>query len=444
MPDLRPWHADLAVRDFRASDGGDFASYLEREARVFESLDALTESVADAAGGLSRFNPEGAAHPARFDFPGNRTRFDAPKAPRGGALLLHGLSDSPYSLRAVGEILRERQFAVLSLRLPGHGAAPGALARARWRDWRAAVRIAARHLSESVPPDRPIWLVGYSNGAALAVDHTLALLAGTSGRPPDRLVLLSPALAVTRLAAFAGVQRALARLPGLTKLGWTDIQPEYDPFKFNSFPIEAGEQIHDLTGVIHQQIAVLANSGVLAQFPPVIAFQSLADATIPPLSVVDQLFEKLPQNGSELVLFDLNRVAAAEEIMREGAASAAERIREWTGRHYDITIVANADARSRRVVAQHREATATEWTRKKLRLEWPAGVYSLSHVAVPFPPDDPLYGSGKARNDDLRLGSIELRGERGVLLTTAAQLMRLRHNPFFDVVRRRLMALAKD
>ena len=37
-------------------------------------------------------------------------------------LLLHGLTDAPYSLHAVGAEFRERGFDVVSLRLPGHDA----------------------------------------------------------------------------------------------------------------------------------------------------------------------------------------------------------------------------------------------------------------------------------------------------------------------------------
>jgi hypothetical protein len=49
-------------------------------------------------------------------------------------------------------------------------------------------------------------------------------------------------------------------------------------------------------------------------------------------------------------------------------------------------------------------------------LAWPEEVYSLAHVALPFPPDDPLYGSRPtAKSPGISLGDIALRGERGVL-----------------------------
>ena len=42
-------------------------------------------------------------------------------------------------------------------------------------------------------------------------------------------------------------------------------------------------------------------------------------------------------------------------------------------------------------------------------------VFSLSHVAVPFPPDDPLYGYEFRGDHHVQLGRIAVRGENGVL-----------------------------
>ena len=44
----------------------------------------------------------------------------------GGALLVHGLTDGPYSMRTIGEGLRAGGYHVLALRLPGHGTVPRA------------------------------------------------------------------------------------------------------------------------------------------------------------------------------------------------------------------------------------------------------------------------------------------------------------------------------
>ena len=75
-----------------------------------------------------------------------------------------------------------------------------------------------------------------------------------------------------------------------------------------------------------------------------------------------------------------------------------------------------------------------------LALAWPRFVFSLSHVAVPFPEDDPLYGLTPDPGEDygVRLGQLEPRGERGVLLVSVDDLMRLKCNPFFPYLEERL------
>jgi hypothetical protein len=72
---------------------------------------------------------------------------------------------------------------------------------------------------------------------------------------------------------------------------------------------------------------------------------------------------------------------------------------------------------------------------------WPQDVYSLSHVAIPFPPDDPVYGAGKVVGSDyqgLPLGALSPRGETRFLIAPVGQLMRLRHNPFFSYIEARV------
>ena len=65
--------------------------------------------------------------------------------------------------------------------------------------------------------------------------------------------------------------------------------------------------------------------------------------------------------------------------------------------------------------------------------EWPTLVYSLSHVVIPFPPDDVWYGDGSSnRGEHVSLGTLTPRGEKHVLIVPADLLLRLRHNPFFE------------
>jgi alpha-beta hydrolase superfamily lysophospholipase len=75
--------------------------------------------------------------------------------PELGVLLLHGMSDSPYSLRSTGQLLNNRGGYVIGLRVPGHGQAPSGLLHVEWEDMAAAVRLARNELREK-SANRPL------------------------------------------------------------------------------------------------------------------------------------------------------------------------------------------------------------------------------------------------------------------------------------------------
>ena len=52
-------------------------------------------------------------------------------------------------------------------------------------------------------------------------------------------------------------------------------------------------------------------------------------------------------------------------------------------------------------------------------------VYSLSHIALPFPIDDPVYGQ-----EGSAVGTHPLKGEKQVMTVGADYFLRLRYNPF--------------
>lgn len=451
MPDTEFWHSDALPYEFDADDSdADFESYLEYENRLFAELAAFEQDNARSgpAALFDRFSPGSRSNPRGRARNWNRTYILRPEKIRGGALLLHGLSDSPYSLRSIGQILVEEGYYVVGLRVPGHGTMPGALTEIDVRDWRETVALAAGHVAEvsrsAAGDSAPILFAGYSNGAALAVDHTLRVIEHGRGRIPDRLILLSPALTVSPLAALARVQLWMAAIPGLEKLAWIDILPEYDPYKYNSFPVNAGRQIYRLTGKIRTRLERLS-AEQRAQFPPLLSFGSVVDATVPPDSVV-QLVAALGSNGSEVVLFDINRMTEAIDFIRAGNLAFLEGIVSSTEADYAFTLVTNTAPDSAEVVARRRAAGSTEWTEEPLDLAWPQAVYSLSHVAVPFPPDDPVYGAHRDRSAVRPfppIGSLDLRGERGVASIPLDLAMRLRHNPFFAYVEDRVREAAR-
>ncbi|HHP7233946.1 MAG TPA: alpha/beta hydrolase, partial [Desulfobacterales bacterium] len=172
---LKPWHTEDLTAEFTAAKADEirsFEEYQRLEERLFiqlqEKVIAPTETGPDQA--LLRYSKGSAADPQQRGTNWNRS-FELPAdAPAGGVLLLHGMSDSPYSLRALGLHLSERGFWVIGLRLPGHGTAPSGLLDLQWADMAAAVRLGVAHLADRLGPTKPIHLIGYSTGAPLALN----------------------------------------------------------------------------------------------------------------------------------------------------------------------------------------------------------------------------------------------------------------------------------
>jgi hypothetical protein len=158
-------------------------------------------------------------------------------------------------------------------------------------------------------------------------------------------------------------------------------------------------------------------------------------------AVVTELYARLPANGSELVVFDINRNAIFAPLTRASAVPDLARLIPPAPRPYTYTLVTNLDATGA-VVARTVAAGAKTATELPLANAWPAQVFSLGHVAIPFPDSDGLYGLTPDMADfyGIRLGTLAVRGERGVLVVTPDQLLRISSNPFFDYMETRIAA----
>jgi hypothetical protein len=308
-----------------------------------------------------------------------------------------------------------------------------------WQDMAAAVRIGASHL-RSVTGGRPLHVIGYSTGAALALDYTLDTR--REDEKPASLVLISPAIGISPVAALASWKRRLSLLPGLKGLAWTGVELEFDPYKYNSFATNAGEQVHLITRSVSERIQARSeeNEGTII-LPPTLVLKSTVDATVSNDAVVDRLLNLLAPERHELVLFDINRFAPTSALMVSDPGPFSRRLFADSSLPFSLTLVGNNSLESRSVSAHFKPPfTAEIASSEPLGLEWPSGVLSLSHVALPFPPDDPLYGRypPKDRNT-LFLGQQALQGERGLLRIPPTFMLRLRHNPFYDYLEKRVV-----
>jgi hypothetical protein len=241
---------------------------------------------------------------------------------------------------------------------------------------------------------------------------------------------------------MARVISMLGPVPGFEKARWLDVYPEYNPFKYNSFAANAGLQTWRLTTSLQSQIVRAARAGLGARLPPILTFQSLVDATVSTPAVVNALYDVIADERSEIVLFDINRSSGLVPFIRPADAALLSTVTDASVRRYRRTLVTNLDASSLDVAEKSLAPGATAVTARALGLAWPRDVFSLSHVAIPFPLSDPVYGreDNTALPQLIRLGVLSPRGERAVLSVPSDVLARLTCNPFFTYMSGRIDA----
>ena len=442
QPDLKIWHTvELDAEFTETTLVKSFEDYLALEERLFKQLKqrVYDKVKPEDQFSLNRYFRGSVADPDQWSPNWNHSFELSTDTPAVGVLLLHGMSDSPYSLHNLGTRLHEEGAHVVGLRIPGHGTAPSGLVHVHWQDMVAAVKLAVQHLHEKVG-DKSVYIVGYSNGGALALHYALSVIEDPTLPPVKKLVLISPEIGVTKMAALAVWQERIGHILGLEKLRWNDVLPEYDPFKYNSFAINAGDQAYRLTIENRSRLDALVAAGKLDQLPPILAFQSVLDATVSARALVLELFEKLPDGGHELVAFDINRITIVEQMLRSDPKKNIDKIINNPNNRFIFSLVTNDNENSEQVIVRTREPGQTEITRTELDLTWPGDVFSLGHIALPFPEQDPLYGAGQEKgNSELHLGSLAVRGERGMLLVPASDMLRIHWNPFYPYLERRVL-----
>ncbi|MDH2416743.1 alpha/beta fold hydrolase [Nocardioides sp. CER19] len=199
--------------------------------------------------------------PARPELTGGR---------RVGVLLSHGFTGSPGSMRAWGEHLAEKGYAVEVPRLPGHGTTWRDMNTTTWSDWYAEVSRAFEKLAAE---NDTVVVGGLSMGGALvlrlAADH------------PDRIagiVVVNPAVATKRwdVRLLPVLKHLLGAMPGIG----SDIKKDgviEDAYKHT--PLKAAHSMMSAWPVL---VADLGNVKA-----PVLYFRSTVD------HVVDELSEPL-------------------------------------------------------------------------------------------------------------------------------------------------------
>jgi hypothetical protein len=168
----------------------------------------------------------------------------------------------------------------------------------------------------------------------------------------------------------------------------------------------------------------------------------VVDSTVGSSPTVDLLYARLTGAQHRLVMFDVNRSTKLISVQRPAARDLIERVARGR-RGYTLELVSNASPDTLDVVL-YRLAPGAGAETVPTGLAWPTELVSLGHVALPFPPDDPVYGirPGSGRDGVPSLGSLLLRGESGALTVSLGSLTRVRSNPFWSLVEGQIEDLA--
>ncbi|MSP90397.1 MAG: hypothetical protein EXR79_01105 [Myxococcales bacterium] len=231
---------------------------------------------------------------------------------RAGALVLHGLTGSPWEVRPLADAFVTHGFSVALPVLAGHATSVRALQGTGWRDWLASADAALAWLDTRC--DR-IHLCGLSMGALLALllaRHRRPQVGGPARRPLASVALLATAL------HLPGWQRVAAA--ALTRLGWPEVlgkdAPDLPgaarPPCYDAIPLNAVTELEDLQDVVRRGLGPLPC--------PVLALHGAADRTVPCRAVLAELTGSM---GPGLVAVSLPRVGhllprteAGSEVVR--------------------------------------------------------------------------------------------------------------------------------
>ena len=228
---------------------------------------------------------------------------------------------------------------------------------------------------------------------------------------------------------------------GLPKLEWNSLSPEYDPFKYGSFAVNAGNQVYRICNEVQEQFDDYFEQSTVKAFPSVLSFSSIVDSTVSIPAVVNKLYNRLPEGNHTLVLFGVNHHFGANHFIKKSVMSATQILRDTTFTQnknmsiINFDLITNKDSTDGSLVQVTNQKIA-----KYLNIHWSKGLYSLSHLALPISKYDPLYGGESApKSPGIQLGHLAIYGETSVLQTSPASLLRQRWNPFYDYTEQRVM-----
>jgi esterase/lipase len=230
---------------------------------------------------------------------------------RNTVVMIHGLTDSPWFMRSLGEVLYQQGYNVIALLLPGHGTKPEDLFTVTKEQWQQEVD---RGLAIAAGLGEHISLAGFSTGGTLALDA----LRRHPELKAEKLFLFSPALAINesnQTEVSLGCKAPWLATHLLGQYTGSADAVENDPHRYNKMALNGVCQLYYLTNDIQngqaKQVLDSLRSGT-----GVFAVESEADKTVSPAAVT-KFMASLPDQARDVyVLYPLADNIAHADVTR--------------------------------------------------------------------------------------------------------------------------------
>jgi esterase/lipase len=148
-------------------------------------------------------------------------------------LLIHGLTDSPFSFHDLSQYFYQQGFTVRTLLLPGHSTAPSELITAEYSEWQQAAKFA---IEQTLKDHQQVYLGGLSTGGALIFNYLMQQK--MVDEKIKGLFMWSPATKAKNDLAW------LAKyINAIPLVDWIDLDADIDFAKYESFPYNAAAQV---------------------------------------------------------------------------------------------------------------------------------------------------------------------------------------------------------
>ncbi len=236
------------------------------------------------------FVPANATKEVRLASPSELQPLSSCGQAQGIVVLVHGLSDSAFSMRDLAQTLTANCYITRTALLPGHGTRPGDLLNTGLTDWKLTVQYLIDQASRE---HNNVITVGFSLGALLTLSEAIK-----PDSPIDAAITISPAFYLTT-SPYAEMTRWLQYFKR-----WLDTEKPDDTYRYEAIPTKAVAETVAAKKRFHQLLTLAGTVNT-----PWLVIQSADDLVVESSSNQKLFVQHAKHQVSRLITYrsDLNK-----------------------------------------------------------------------------------------------------------------------------------------